>query len=103
MIDNVCACQCHRGITSNSLNGYLEAGLYSTLRDLSTLHLWRLMYHITRAAPVSTVRLLSPMRLRSSCSGSLHQVKNVTTSLAIWLSVAGVPARCEPMGDKGPR
>ena len=33
-----------------------------------------------------------PMRLRSSRSGSAHQVKNVMTSLAIWLVVAGVPA-----------
>jgi hypothetical protein len=39
-----------------------------------------------------TVRALRPMRLRSSCSGSAHHVKNVATSFAIWLCVALVPA-----------
>ena len=52
-------------------------------------------HHMTSAAPPSTVSALRPMRLRSSCSGSLHHVRNVTTSLAIWLMVAGVPGASE--------
>ncbi|RUP51286.1 hypothetical protein BC936DRAFT_149014 [Jimgerdemannia flammicorona] len=33
-----------------------------------------------------------PSFLRSSCSGSAAQDKKVTTSLAIWEAVAGVPS-----------
>jgi hypothetical protein len=34
-----------------------------------------------------------PMRFLSSCSGSAAHVRKVTTSFAIWLTVAGVPVR----------
>lgn len=39
------------------------------------------------------ITAFKPIFLRSSCSGSAAQFKKVTTSLAIWEVVAGVPVR----------
>ena len=58
---------------------------------LMTDHLWRLTYSEIAVKAENKMTAFRPAFLRSSCSGSAAQFKNVTTSLAIWEVVAGVP------------
>jgi hypothetical protein len=58
---------------------------------LITVHLNRLTYKLIAVNAEKRMTALSPIFLRSSCSGSAAQFKKVTTSLAIWEAVAGVP------------
>ena len=54
-------------------------------------HFARLTYKLMAVSAENRITALSPIFLRSSCSGSAAQWRNVTTSLAIWEVVAGVP------------
>lgn len=56
-----------------------------------TVHLNLLTYRVTAVNAENKITAFSPIFLRSSCSGSAAQFRNVTTSLAICEAVAGVP------------
>lgn len=68
-----------------------KRGYSRIFRDLITDHLKRFTYREIAVNAEKRMTALRPAFLRSSCSGSAAQFRNVTTSLAIWEVVAGVP------------
>lgn len=54
-------------------------------------HLKRLTYKLIAKSVEKMITALIPYFFLSSCSGSAAQLRKVTTSLAIWEVVAGVP------------
>ena len=58
---------------------------------LMPAHFARLTYKLIAVKAEKRMTAFSPIFLRSSCSGSAAQWRKVTTSLAIWEVVAGVP------------
>ena len=64
---------------------------------LTPAHFARLTYRLIAVKAENRITALSPIFLRSSCSGSAAQWRNVTTSLAIWEVVAGVPGGGKPI------
>jgi len=74
----------------------MEAKRLSDLRAqiflvLMPVHFARLTYKLIVVKAEKRMTAFSPIFLRSSCSGSAAQWRKVTTSLAIWEVVAGVP------------
>ena len=82
---------CRLTITSDRAKTVRDGGDSPIFLDLMSDHLKRLTYREMAVRAEKRMTAFRPAFLRSSCSGSAAQFRNVTTSFAIWEVVAGVP------------